>query len=464
MKNEDVFASPDDFAAQPDLNEKKRGTFAGGEPEVLHIYIVDETGELQPDERVVESTITPTSEYDAEAHATSPLKDEILAEPSELFYPVRRLLWLGIGLCIVLAAINGVLYLPPLFGASSVNVTLIPVERPITMTMTVFLSTSGVTHPAAGALVGRTLSTLTLTQATTVPTSGTGHELAEPGRGRITFYNAAPYAQLLPAGTLLTGHDGTEVITDEETTIPAAAYPAFGQVTVMAHTALTGPTGNISADDIYGPCCQLNVSAVNSAFTGGQNARTFPMVTSQDIATAETLLRPHLLASVQAALKAQLEANETQVLPVPCREAVESSSGINEEATSVTVQMSEMCTGLACDTGTLTALVTEQLARQARNELGMGYALTGMVTFNILNASPRPRAGMITVTIKGIGAWAYQFSEGELLQMPAAIAGKNETQATTLLLHDPGVSQVEMSGVGSTLPSDSTHIHMLVVE
>lgn len=466
MNNEGVFDSSDDIAAQATLNEKKSGAFASREPEVLHIYIVDEPEELQTDGQIVESTIASTSEHGARKHATPPLENEIAAESfeREQFNLLPQLLWLGTGLCIVLAVINGVLYLPPLFGASSVTVTLIPVERLTSVTMTVFLSTSGVTHPALGALSGRTLSTLTLTQATTVPTTGTGHELAKPGRGYITFYNSAPYVQSIPSGTLLTGRNGTEVVTDEEAVIPAAAYPAFGQATIAAHTAFTGPAGNISAKDIYGPCCQLNVSSVNSTFIGGQNARTFPIVTSQDVATGEALLRPGLLASVQAALKTELAANETQIVPVPCHEDVKSSSGINEEATSVTVQISEMCTGIAYDTATLTSLVTEQLARQARHELGMNYALVGTVTINILRASTQTKTGMMLLTIKSAGKWAYQFSEGELQQMVASIAGKNETQATSLLLHMPGVSQVEMSEVDMTLPPDATHIHVLVVE
>jgi hypothetical protein len=52
---------------------------------------------------------------------------------------------------------------------------------------------------------------------------------------------------------------------------------------VSAHAAITGPAGNIQAGDVYGPCCRLNVFAANGPFRGGQNARTYQIVTQQDI-------------------------------------------------------------------------------------------------------------------------------------------------------------------------------------
>ena len=75
-----------------------------------------------------------------------------------------------------------------------------------------------------------------------------------------------------------------------------------GQVSVPAHATSSGPAGNIKAGDIYGPCCRVNVFAANSAFRGGQDARSFPMVTQQDMDGAVTTLKASLTQSVQAAL------------------------------------------------------------------------------------------------------------------------------------------------------------------
>jgi hypothetical protein len=107
---------------------------------------------------------------------------------------------------------------------------------------------------------------------------------------------------------LLTGSDGVQVVTEQDAVLPAAAFPTDGQVTVLAHAVSIGPAGNISPHDIYGACCRENVFAVNPlAFTGGQLARTFRMVTAQNITGTVALLKASLAHSVQAAFAAQVE-------------------------------------------------------------------------------------------------------------------------------------------------------------
>ena len=84
------------------------------------------------------------------------------------------------------------------------------------------------------------------------PDDGYRPPSAQPGRGRVTFYNAAPSVQTIAAGTLLTGKDGVEVVTDQDAVIPAGTLATNGQVTVAAHAVNLGPSGNIAAQDIYG--------------------------------------------------------------------------------------------------------------------------------------------------------------------------------------------------------------------
>src|SRR5260370_36863551 len=103
---------------------------------------------------------------------------------------------------------------------------------------------------------GRLLETVTLSQAKTVPATGTGHQQAQAAHGFITFYNALPAPQTVPAGELLTGSDGVEVVTLQEAAIPAGTLTTNGQVTVPAQAVNVGPGGNITAEDIYGKCCR----------------------------------------------------------------------------------------------------------------------------------------------------------------------------------------------------------------
>jgi hypothetical protein len=436
-------------------------------PEVLHIVIVSEP-EPEADGPVVESTIAPSSDPSSQpttGELDTPPSDDGMPSPlPPLTRPSRRklALWIGIGASATLALMVVLLLVSPLILAAPVTVTIIPSSRVISTIMQVTLSTG--LHPAPGSLPGRALPTLSLSETLTVPTTGIGHQQAEPGHGTVTFYNAAPEIQTIPAGTLLTGKDGVEVVTDTDAVIPAAAYPSFGEATVAAHTAITGPAGNIAANDLYGPCCRLNVSAVNHAFSGGHNARTFPMVSYQDVAKVEGVLHPQLIKSMKAAFLTDLRMGESLLTPFACREQVDGSAGIGDEATSLTLMLTETCSADAYQTQELTALVTGQLVARAQHEVGSGYTLVGNITPQVLNAMPvtgKPHTQLLSV--RGTGTWAYQFGEQQIEQMAREIAGKNAAQATNILLHSPGVSQVNV-GTGGTLPADPARIHVLVIE
>jgi hypothetical protein len=436
-------------------------------PEVLHIVIVSEP-EPEADGPVVESTLAPSSDP-ANQPTTGDLdtasgNDTPVSSLPPLTRPSRHRLglWIGIGMSATLVMAAILFLVSPLLLAAPVTVTVIPSSRTLSTIMQVTLSTG--LHPAPGSLAGRALPMLSLSETFTVPTSGIGHQQAEPGHGTVTFYNAAPEIQTIPAGTLLTGKDGIEIVTDADAVIPAAAYPSFGEATVAAHTAITGPAGNIAANDLYGPCCRLNVSAVNHAFSGGQDARTFPMVSYQDVAKVESVLHPQLIKSMKAAFLTDLRMGESLLTPFACREQVDGSAGIGDEATSLTLMLTETCSADAYQTQELAALVSQQLMARAQQQGGSGYSLAGTITLEMIDAMPvTGKPNMQLLTVRGTGTWAYQLSEQQIEQMAREIAGKNAAQATSILLHSPGVSQVNV-GTSGTLPADPARIHVLVIE
>lgn len=87
-------------------------------------------------------------------------------------------------------------------------------------------------------------------------------------------------------------------------------------------------------------------------FRGGQNARSYHMVTQQDINSAVLTLKTSLDQSVQAALSQQVQPDETLVAPVPCRSRVAPDHQAGSEATQVSVTVSETCTGQVYTTST----------------------------------------------------------------------------------------------------------------
>ena len=265
-----------------------------------------------------------------------------------------------VALVAVLATLIGLnmsVDLLPMFTPSA-SITIVTQSQRLTTRSILQLVTKGNADQRANQVPGRVLPTITMSEEKTVPTTGTTHQDAQAARGIITFYNGATYSQTIPAGTLLTGGDGVEFVTDADVTIPAAVFPTFGQRSVTAHAVIAGTGGNVRAGDVYGTCCRLNVSAVNTAFSGGQDARTYPSVAQQDISSVATSMKASLGQNVQAALQAQVPASETLLTPLVCTQRVTPDHQVGAEATQVQVMVDETCIGTTYNTRALTTLAT----------------------------------------------------------------------------------------------------------
>jgi hypothetical protein len=348
----------------------------------------------------------------------------------------------------------------PLLTATA-SVTIVPLAQQVKLTTTVTVITNG--QPTTGTQIpGSQLAPVSMSQERTAPTTGQGHQDAQAAHGTITFYNAAPYAQQIAAGTLLTGADGVQIVTDQSAFIPAAIYPTFGQATVAAHAALVGPAGNIRAGDIYGPCCRMNISAVNTAFHGGQQARDYQSVTQADIDGLTASLKHSLDQSLQAALSTQVAAGQTLITSLTCQQSVTPDHRAGEEAAQVQVRMSETCTGAAYDTQSLERLLRQQSDQQARQQLGGGYALVAAIQSRITQAAPQTH-GAILLHVSSTASYAYQFTQAQQQSIRAMIAGKDKAQATTILLHISGVQSVSVSlSAGNQLPTDPNRVTLLL--
>src|SRR6266699_1980207 len=189
--------------------------------------------------------------------------------------------------------------------APSATVTIISVPRTITRTTAIQVS-------------GKELLPLTIMQSTTAPATGKQHQDATRAVGTITFYNGLLTSQTIATGTILTGSDGVQVITDQPAIIPAANPPLEGHVTIPTHALSAGAGGNIQAYDINQACCATSVVAKNTrSFTGGAPARDFIIVTIHDLETATGAIKTTLFKSEQAALTTELNPGEALIAP-PC--------------------------------------------------------------------------------------------------------------------------------------------------
>jgi hypothetical protein len=384
--------------------------------------------------------------------------DEDEQDASEPVQPPRRPLavlpFVGVAVCVLLVGVLSVVFLLPLLTPPEATITIVPISKQITTTSTITVVAGQA--PIAEQLAGRALSAVTMSQQQTVPTTGKAHQDARAAHGFITFYNAATYSQVIPAGTIVIGADGIQIVTDQDALIAAASYPTFGQSTVTAHAIITGPVGNIAGGDIYGPCCRLNVSAVNGPFSGGMLARDYQTVTAQDINTVASSLKTSLNQSVQAALQTQVHADETLMTPLSCEQSVKPDHQPGEEATHVQITVSETCTGMTYTTHAYQNRLMQLVAQHA----GDGYLPIGEVQSTITQAVVQDRhRTQLHVTMAQ--SYAYQVSPQQQQDIKTLIAGKSKAQAINTLLHIPGIQSVSVSS--ATIPTDTQHIRVVVV-
>ena len=425
-------------SAEPSTSEEQTTT------RFVDVHIYDY--EPEPEEAA-------NGESQTEQETTPPESDQEHTEPIRRHGKRSTM----IALCVGMVCVSGVIALLmvsllPLFTPDAI-ITIVPNTQPIQTTQNITVTTGQATGTQ---LQGRALAAITMSQARTVPTTGKGHQDAQAAQGEITFYNAATYAQTVTAGTLLTGADGIQVLTEQDAIIPAANYPTFGQMSVSAQSVNTGPGGNIRAGDIYGPCCRLSVSAVSSTFRGGKQARDYPTVTTQDIHMVASSLETSLNQSVQAALQTQVHSDETLITPLSCQQSSKPDHQPGEETAQVNITVSETCTGMTYNTQTYQS----RLMQIANQQAGDGYSPIGQVQSSILQATQQSHTHM-QLHIKIAQTYAYQVSQQQQQQIKTLVAGKSKAQATSTLLHIPGIQSVSVSS--TTIPSDVQHIRVIIV-
>jgi hypothetical protein len=387
----------------------------------------------------------------SEPASSTPSEQEGAESQPQAQHKRHRFLWVGGVMLLVSISMLVFLLIPPLVQPVA-TITLIPAVKTVT-------GMSSIT------VQGRALASFTLTQARTEQTTGTGEQEAREARGTITFYNALPAAQTVPAGTLLTGGDGIEVVTEQDAVIPAGNLATNGRASVAAHSVQRGPQGNIAAGDIYGACCRANVFVSNGPFTGGQNAKRYPMVTQSDLDHASTTLQASMSHSINATFQAQVQPGEAAVPPT-CQMKTVTDHRVGEEATQVNMTVTATCQDMAYQTQATEAQVTHDLKAQARAELGDGYAMTGDPHITVMQS--RSQGTTLTLQAKGQASFAYQF-QGRLQVLKQQIAGKSKQDAIAFLTQQPGVSAVSLDistplGTSTaTIPQDVNAIHITVL-
>jgi len=335
------------------------------------------------------------------------------------------------------------------------RITIIPTAKTVTLTGTM--------------QEGRLVAAITLSQSQGTRATGIGHQAAAQARGYITFYNGQFQSVTIAQGTILTGANGIQVVTDQDAVIPAGnPGTGYGHITIPAHALSPGSSGNIPAYDINAACCATSVLAANlSSFSGGQDARSYTTVTRTDIHSLSTLLKTTLTRSVTGALQGQLTPDEKLAL-LPCSPIVTSDHQPGDEAIQVQVTVSETCTGVAYSIDELETKAASYLVTQAQHKAGAGYSLFGSPRVSVTQASlTHTSPPLVFLSFQATGTWIYGISAIAQEQIKHLIAGKTTQEAEQVLTVLPGVDHaaIKFSGFGDEMrmPKQTSNIHIILI-
>ncbi len=314
------------------------------------------------------------------------------------------------------------------------------------------------------ATLGKLLAPLTLTQSQTVPATGHGHQDARQATGTLTLYNGLSTVQTVTAGTIITGQDGSRVVIDASRSIPPANPPSLGETSVPVHAVQAGTAGNIQAGDVNTTLATGLYVKNLVAFTGGQDERDYLLVTKADRDTTAATLHTKVTASMTAALQGQLLPGQ-ELHAMPCSPTTTANHAPGEEATSVTVSVSETCTAVAYDMQQLNMRATQLLTSQATQVLGTGYLLNGNVQVRVTRAAATPTTPGVILAFTCAGTFAYMLTEQAQQHLKTLLAGQPRLTALRWLAQQPGIQQASISGISDNqpLPDDLSHLYLLIV-
>ncbi len=393
--------------------------------------------------------------------------------------PFGRIL-LGILILLVLAGLvlGGIAYtapgtLGPLRSlipgiAPSATVTITPASNDVSNTYVIF-GVTGTPDPSQRQVQARQLSSASSTQSKTVNATGVGQTPGVRAKGTLTFFNGSTSLQTVGAGTLFKGKDGVVIVNDVPAVIPGAHPPTEGSVTVAAHAANVGASGNIKASDISGTCCFAGnfVTVQNTApFTGGQDPQTFTVVQQSDIDGVAKPLKNTLMPEAQRSLQGQIHSNEQPVSSPQCTPTVTSDHNAGDRAANVTVTVKVRCSGEVYDKDAAQTIAADLLKQQATKTPGPGYALVGNLVTTVKHVIVTDlNKGTLSLTVRAEGIWVFQFSNAQKQSLANLISGKSKKDAQALLLKQMGVAKVDImisGGDGNTLPADPSAITIVV--
>jgi len=371
-------------------------------------------------------------------------------------------------------------------AASSAAITITPMSTDLQNTYPI-TAVTGTPDPTQHQVQARWLPPVqTQSQSLEVHTTGTGTTSGTQATGTLLLDNFSDTPLTLNAGLVMSNEGdktGTpagqptpiDIMLDATVTIPAGNGST---VTAPSHVVQVGTIGNIPLSRADGspaflycqsPCLTgQNWAASNQTpFTGGQDAKHYPVVQQSDIDGAKNTLLSEYSPDPQQTVQGQIRANEQLIGSPTCNPNVTSDHGAGDKATKVTVTVFFTCTGEAYDHQGALSLALALLKQDATRNPGTDYALVGSIVTTVVQAQVSDQSqGTVAVSVRAEGVWVFQFNDEQKQALARLLAGKKKGAAQVLLSDQPGVnhdSLVISGGDGVTLPTNPSQINIVVL-
>jgi Baseplate J-like protein len=436
----------------------------------VDVYIEEDRITLIPKKPAQEEGIesTPTASPHISDMPTVPLAP---LTPPKRYVHVNWWSVLAVALLLILAGEHTIPLVWPLvdnYFHPKATVTLFPTQKQVRYQYT-FLIVTGTADQSRQQIPSRIISFTSPTRTETIKTTGIGYTPAIQATGIVSFYNEAPYSQTIDAGTVITGSDGIQIVTDQTISINAGNPPySYGSAEAPAHSLKAGSIGNISVLDINGLCCLAGIYAKNIySFTDGADPKPYPILSNADVKREAYSLAGILHPLATEGIQSQIKLSEQLLQPISCNVNSSSNPKVRERATTASISVSETCNAQVYDYSILQSLTRSAFLKDAQSQAGSNYIERGNLSIATQKTTLLEKShSTYQLEVSAAGMLIFHLSASKLQRLKMQIAGKRIAEAQRELLQLAGVQGVYIkpsSQNDTSLPTDPGQIQIQVM-
>ena len=167
-------------------------------------------------------------------------------------------------------------------------------------------------------------------------------------------------------------------------------------------------------------------------------------------------------ASITAALHGQIVPGE-QLHTEPCSPVVSADHQTGDEASTVTVTVSQTCSAVVYNSAALTAQAEKLISMQGSKAGISGFLRSGDLSVQVTRVTVNQQTTLISFTAQA--TYLFQLTLGAEQGIRERIAGESRLTALRQLAAIPGIQRASISGLrgDQLLPDDPQHIYLLVI-